>query len=175
MNWRELIHQFLIACAEDDRTRALTESQSKRSQFLEKFGTDSLSQLEAERVRLLILRSQKSLGSPNSYQIVEESTDLIIAEVEPAPNGHPYRLTRFRLERCDGQWKLEDYLWQCQCTDGKCGWCDGTGICSVCEGEGECKFCDGQYFCQLCKGDRRCSICKEGTMPGWNSMTRPSK
>jgi hypothetical protein len=174
MNWRQLIHQYLSGCAEDDRNRLIVERTNRRQHFIEQCGTERLKQSENARIQSNILTSQEPPGSPDSYVVVEEQDDYLIVEVEPAENGHPFKLTRFRLIQTHGKWKLDDYLWQCQCSNGKCNWCDGSGICAVCQGDGECRFCDGQHICQLCKGIRICSICKDSDMPGWNSMTNKS-
>ena len=170
MNWRDVIHEFLTACAENSRARFLVEGDSPRSKYILKSGTEDMVTRESERLRKNIVESAGPIGSSEKYRLVVEQPNLIIAEVDPAGNRHPFRLTRFRLVVADEQWKLDEILIKCSCTEGACSWCDGTGKCSVCGGGGDCKFCDGSSECQLCKGAYLCSICESSAMPGWNRM-----
>lgn len=170
MTWRELIDQYLSACAADDRARLTADLRGERRLFIESHGTRRFKQYENGRLESHAERLEEPSLSSDSYEIVQEKADLIIAEVQPAKNGHPYMLTRFRLVRNQEQWELDDYLWKCQCSNGECDWCDGSGVCAICHGEGECKFCRGEHMCQLCKGTRTCRRCKDSYMPGWNSM-----
>lgn len=172
MNWRDIINQYLTARATDERNRLLTEQSDEYHQFIENYSSEGLRQWENEKLQSLLNRTEEPLSSPDSYEIVQEQNDLLIAEVQPALNGHPYKLTRFRLIRNQGQWQLDDYLWECQCSNGDCNWCGGTGVCAVCGGEGQCNFCSGEHVCQLCKGESTCRSCKDSYMPGWFSMTR---
>ena len=170
MTWRELIDQYLATCQSDDRNRLAAEVNGDRQEFIDAHGSERFKQYEKRRLESHATRTEESPSPPDSYELVHEQDDLVIAEVQPAPNGHPFKVTRFRLIRLQGQWRLDDYLWKCQCTNGECEWCGGSGICAVCHGEGECKFCGGQHVCQLCHGSCSCRICKDSDMPGWNSM-----
>ena len=170
MTWRELIDQYLAACAADDRNRLTAELNGDRRMFIDAHGTGRFKQYENGRLESHAKRTEEPPSSSDSYVIVQEQDDLVIAEVQPAPNGHPFKLTRFRLVRSHGRWQLDDYLWKCQCSNGECEWCGGSGVCAVCHGEGECKFCGGELVCQLCKGTHTCRICKDSDMPGWNGM-----
>jgi hypothetical protein len=172
MTWRELIDQYLTGCATDDKNRLAAELHSDRQAFIEAHGSERFKSYENGRLESRSKDTEERMASPDSHVIIQEQDDLIIVEVQPAPNGHPFKLTRFRLIQYRGQWQLDDYLWKCQCSNGECEWCGGSGICAVCHGEGECKFCLGDHVCQLCKGARACRICKDSDMPGWNSMAR---
>ncbi len=182
MNWRELIHQYLIACAEDAREQLLAAGKSRQRKFIEKSGTTSLRERDAERMQSLALESEAPLDSPDGYKVVEERPDLIIVEVEPGPNGHPIVQTRFRLTQSNESWLLDDTFWKCHCSDGECSLCDGTGTCRICMGAGtwrtfwgllrrKCMLCNGEGICRYCKGTRLCDHCKESDIPGWSSTT----
>ena len=172
MTWRELIDQYLTACATDDRDRLTAERRGDRQEFIAAHGTKRLRDFENGRLQSHSQITEEPTLSPYSYALIHENDDVLIAEVQPAPNGHPYKLTRFRLIRNGGQWQLDNYLWKCPCSNGECEWCGGSGVCAICDGEGDCKFCCGELVCQLCKGARTCRICKDSDMPGWNSMAR---
>lgn len=174
MNWRELIHRFLTACAEDDHGRSLVAAQSRRNKFIQEYGAENLRRNCAKRIEANLALSNASLGSPDDYRLIEESSDLIVAEVDPGPNRQPYRLTRFRVANRGGRLELVDYFWKCGvCDDGNCKWCNGSGLCHMCDGVGVgvCDFCDADSSCAMCEGTRACSMCKDGEMPGWRRMS----
>ena len=159
----------------DDQNRFIAELGGNIQQFIQIHGSDRLKQYESARIQSNINRTDEPSLSPDSYAIVNSQDDLIIAEVQPGLNGCPHFLTRFRLILSGGQWQLDDYFWKCQCSNGECAWCGGTGVCAVCHGQGECKFCDNSRVCQLCKGARTCARCEDSEIPGWRSMTGPFK
>ena len=175
MTWRELIAQYLAASANDDRDRLKAEFGGGLRQFVETHGSTRFKEFENERLQSRAKNIEALSPSLDSYVVVNEQDELIVAEMQPGPNRHPYKLSRFRLVRNLGQWELDDYLWKCSCSNGECNWCGGSGICNVCGSDGECKFCCDEHVCQLCKGTRVCNLCKDSDMPGWNSMatTRP--
>ncbi len=172
MTWRELINRYLSASAADDRARLAAELSGESRLFIEAHGTQRFKEYENGRLETRAKRTNQPPSSSDSYVIVHEQHDLVIVEVPPAQNGHPDKLTRFRLVRKSELWELDDCLWKCPCSNGECDWCGGSGVCAVCHGEGECKFCRGEHVCQLCKGVRTCRICKDSDTPGWNSMAR---
>ena len=170
MTWRELIAQYLAASANDDRNRLEAELGGGRREFVATHGTTRFKEFESDCLQSRAKNTEALSPSSDSFVVVYEQDELIVAEVQPGPNGHPYPLTRYRLVQSLGQWQLDDYLWKCSCSNGECDWCGGSGICSVCGGEGECKFCSDELVCQLCKGTRVCNSCKDSDTPGWNSM-----
>lgn len=183
MNWREVIHQYLIACAEDTREQLLSAAKNRQRKHIEEHGTVSLRERDAKKMQSLVLKYGAPLNSPDGYQVVEEHADLVIVEVEPDPNGHPIVQTRFRLMQRDETWELDDIFWKCHCPGGKCSLCDGTGTCRICNGKGtwrtcwglvrrECMLCHGEAICKHCKGTGLCTFCKESDMPGWTSIVR---
>lgn len=172
MNWRELIHQFLTACADDHRDRVLVGDATRRNKFIREFGSADLQQSETERIKASLEESEAGLGAPDEYRLVEEGPNQIVAEVDAGPNGQPHRLSRFRIGTSNGRLELIDFYWKCGlCADGSCKWCNGSGVCHMCEGVGKCEFCDGDPVCAMCKGERACSMCKTGEMPGWIRMS----
>jgi hypothetical protein len=170
MKWRDLIQQYLAACAADDAARIDAERVGRRQQFMATHASTEFIHLEEQRLRENTSRLSASPSDSESFQLIEETDSLMIVEVKPGENQIPHATTRFQLVIENGRWVLDDYLWKCQCENGDCNWCGGSGDCAVCGGDGNCKFCDDELTCQLCKGEGKCSSCATSKMPGWNTM-----
>lgn len=191
MHWRELIHQYLIACQQDGR--AATKAARREQQIVLLHGTDELNRRNDEIQQSHAERMPVS--PPDTYILVDESGDRIIAEIDDVPNGYPAIKSRFSLVREGDSWLLDDVLWECCCDHGKCFSCDdgncsicsggkcmmchGSGSysvwlilrrkCLLCEGTGSCNICEGNGLCNHCKGTARCTMCAGSTLPGWTS------
>src|SRR5947209_5791541 len=113
MTWRELIAQYLAASANDDRDRLKAELCGRLRQFVETHGTTRFKEFENERLRSRAKQTEALSPSSDSYVVIYEHDELIVAEVQPGPNGHPYKLTRFRLIRLLDQWQLNDRAGLC--------------------------------------------------------------
>lgn len=108
MTWRELIDQYLATSLADDRNRLAAEVNGDRQKFIDAHGTGRFKQYEKRRLESNVTKTTESPTPPESYLIVDQEKDLIVAEVESAPNGNPFKLTRFRTVRVEGQWQLDD-------------------------------------------------------------------
>ena len=170
MHWRNLIENYLKACALDDLARQTAALEANRGQFLQQHASETFIAYETQRIQDNIERLSKSPSDPNSFDIVDENNNFMIVYVPSGENGLPHHATRFLLTKPNGNWLIDDYYWECSCDDGNCNWCSGSGICAVCGGNGECKFCDNDLTCQLCKGSKQCGRCGGTDMPGWTSM-----
>lgn len=126
-NWREVIHQYLSACAKDAHDRLLQESKGRAKTFIQRCGTLAFKERDIQRMEYF-LKSEASPKPPDSYKVIEEHPGLVIAEAEGVEHGEPAMLTRFRLKQDDGSWLLDDIFWKCVCLDanGKCFLCKGT-------------------------------------------------
>lgn len=178
MHWREVLHSYLSACAQDDR-EVVPEAHVRS--FLEQFATSALRQREQQRWADRRRVSQQ-VPPPESYEAIEDAPQSVIAEVERR-YGTVTRAMRFRLVHEGGGWRLDDYFNKCSlCDDGACPDCHGTGRCVLCEGVGVlpcddgaeselCDLCNGQATCRFCLCGR-CRYCIESGVPGWQSLTR---
>ncbi len=170
MTWREVIEASLAAHAADDRIRLEAEP-TLSHQFITAHGTERMIRYQDANLESRKQTLQRSPNPADSYKLVTKQDGQLIAEVQPGSHGsHPYRLTRYKLVRNGDRWLLDDYLWKCQCENGLCNWCNGTGECAVCDGDSNCRFCQNSAICQLCKGSKSCNLCTGSDMPGWKSM-----
>jgi hypothetical protein len=174
MDWREVIHRYLSACATDAGKRAPCAS---RAQFIVEHGTTSLikreQQNETQREKWL---ASQQVPSPESYKEIEASPTRVIAEVEKSHHCELSLITRFMVAKVDNEWKLDDIFWSCICEDGICFYCQGTGYCRHCNGIGftrrffgllkqDCILCRAKPSCTFCNGLGRCQRCVESQSP----------
>ena len=186
MNWREVIHKYLTALAQDTHDCRQQANSVRERTFMQSYATLACKERYIQKMDDF-LKFEAPLQSPETYKVIEEHPQLVIAEVEGVDRGQPMVLTRFRLRRDNSSWLLDDIFWKCVCSDenGKCFDCKGTGKCTFCEGSGtmtkfwgiikvKCVLCGGQPICQQCSGTGLCKHCSESDMPGWNSITTAS-
>ena len=196
LEWRDLINRYLMACWEDQQAVKRTRGETNEQRILMIFGTRGLQRNFADRKADADQLSSQPLGRAEEYTLVQESQDLVIAEVDPSPSGCPMMKSRFRIVRHDGKCFLDDVYWECHCDDGKCfscangscrhcsdgncSFCNGNGVCKcllffslpcvICRGSGSCLFCKGKGFCDGCEGIGKCTSCSHSDMPGWTSL-----
>ena len=181
MDWRGVIHHYLMACVEDSRRVSLPKS---RIQFIDEHGTTALKLCQQEKkTRSDKLVASQQVPLPEMYKVIEESPTRVLAEVEKANLLELFRATRFLVVNVDNQWKLDDTFSNCVCKTGGCFGCESKGYCRVCEGRGltrrffslmkqECFLCHGKPKCKFCDGTGRCDLCSQSPIPGWRSVTR---
>ena len=185
-NWRDVIHQYLLACSEDGHDRQLETQKSRQHRFILDFGTTGLKERDTKRMDFL-LRSQSQPASPENYRVIEERDGIVIAEVDAMEYGEPRMLTRFRVRQDEGVWHFDDMFWKCYCDAGRCFLCKGTGTCLACKGTGvttrreiwglltikrQCPICIGHSACKHCNGTGLCDRCRNSDMSGWESITQ---
>jgi len=201
MDWRELIHGYLTACNADHEKGLSGWKEREEILFLERFGTDALKK-RREQSHSAVLQERKGTAPPDTYTLVEESADRLVADVKGVEDagGEPRWDTRFVLKRDGDGWLIHDMYWRCFACQmetepagpGKCLICKGTGKCSTCleirkvrnwlwhiifflYGRPECGSCHGTGQCCHCGGTGRCDYCAGSDMPGWNSLSEKRK
>lgn len=80
MNWRDVINRYLDACREDQRVGARAEAHTHR--MLVSSGSSKLIRSITENRAVRIQRSEQSLGAVEGYTLIEESRDIVVAEVD---------------------------------------------------------------------------------------------
>ena len=154
-----------------DARRSLAEP-TAYDQFLLAHGTPQM--VRGREASSKKFEAELESGPPPTsyYRLISQHAGQLIAEVAANPSGsYPHTCTRFKLILDDhGCWRLDDYLWQCSCTDGMCDFCSGSGACGLCVGAGDCEICTGTGACKFCEGSKVCDVCSGSYMPGWNSL-----
>jgi hypothetical protein len=178
MTWRQVIHQYLMACAEDFRRMSPVTSETR---FITEHGTTSLGLREREyRTQADKLRAAQQWPLPETYKVIEESPTRVIADLQNSKLIELFCATRFVVVSIDNEWKLDDTFLKCSCENGDCFFCDGTGYCRVCYRgpfarwffglvKERCGFCQGKPKCKYCDATGRCVDCFQSPFPGWRS------
>jgi len=180
MCWREVIHQYLIACVDDSRCFSQPTS---RQHFMDEYGSTAMKLREQEIRTLLDKRAaSQQVPLPDTYKVIEENPQRVITEIEKSNLMELFCTTRFLIVKVDNQWKLDDIFYSCTCTNGICQFCEGNGYCRLCQGrlitrrffglaKQKCFLCQGKPKCEYCEGTGRCEFCSQSPIPGWKSRT----
>jgi len=163
MTWRALIYQYLWACCEDSKKGVSNWHNLSQTLFISRFADETL-RTRFEQSYENLLQQHREVSPPEGYALVEESANLLVADVEPVEHGEPRLKTRFVLVRSGGDWLIRDLYWTCTCqcsvahpTGGKCLSCDGTGK-------------KEREKCASCGGTGRCEYCSKSDQPGWRLL-----
>ena len=82
MDWRDLIHQYLIACDEDFHENLRRSTMNRTRAFIVKHGTSEFNELDIQWLEKS-LKPRRKPQSPDTYKIIDENRELIIVEGAP--------------------------------------------------------------------------------------------
>ncbi len=188
-DWRAVLDAYLLAVREDEVAHRRQALFGAESEFLSRFGGESLRERRARRLQLEMDAVSQLEVMPMT--VVKESAEEVVVQMNSRATGReiPLITMRFLLVRYGSGWLVEGLFRPCpQCNVSALL---GTGTWSRHEEPGRCSSCQGSgkgYAfswrsilsrsgpvldrppCQLCKGTGKCSGCEKEPEPGWLSI-----